>query len=496
MQLDREAVSRPLLDDAPRVPAWVDHVRRDPLYSVISVLLDACSAACAVVLAQWATPGAVEERHIAAYSWIFVPAIVIVLATRSLYRRKLSHSFLDDLEPAETSVAVATLATLTIMLLLVPPFQPGDVVVPYVRPSELVLRIWVCAAVLLPLARLVRSLVQRLMRRKYRSGTPVLIVGSGPTAHQLITRMHQVADYGLRPVGILDDTKPTDAELFDVPYLGTTDDLENAFRATHAEELIVAPSSVPDDVLARVAQHAHHLGMRVRVVPRLMDAIGGGAWIDHLGGVPLIVLARIDPRGWQFALKHALDRTAAGVGLLFISPVFIGLALLVKVSSPGPILFRQQRIGRDGKIFDCLKFRTMRPLDPADAEFHVQTGTAPGGVEGDDRRTPIGKIMRKTSLDELPQLLNVLRGDMSVVGPRPERPEFVELFEMQVRRYGERHRVKAGITGWSQVHGLRGQTSIADRAEFDNYYIENWSLYLDLKILLLTVVAVLRSAED
>jgi exopolysaccharide biosynthesis polyprenyl glycosylphosphotransferase len=236
--------------------------------------------------------------------------------------------------------------------------------------------------------------------------------------------------------------------------------------------------------------------MRVRVVPRLMDAIGGGAWIDHLGGVPLIVLARIDPRGWQFALKHALDRTAAGVGLVLISPVFIGLALLVKVSSPGPILFRQQRIGRDGKIFDCLKFRTMRPLDPADAEFHVQTGTAPGGVEGDDRRTRIGKIMRKTSLDELPQLLNVLRGDMSVVGPRPERPEFVELFEMQVRRYGERHRVKAGITGWSQVHGLRGQTSIADRAEFDNYYIENWSLHLDLKILLLTVVAVLRSAED
>ncbi|MGB2918718.1 MAG: sugar transferase, partial [Mycobacterium sp.] len=157
---------------------------------------------------------------------------------------------------------------------------------------------------------------------------------------------------------------------------------------------------------------------------------------------------------------------------------------------------RQERIGRDGIVFGCLKFRSMRPLDPDKANFQLKDGAAPGGVEGEDRRTRIGKIMRKTSLDELPQLVNVLKGDMSLVGPRPERPEFVELFEMQIRRYGERHRVKAGITGWAQVHGLRGQTSIADRAEFDNYYIENWSLNLDFKVLVLTVLAVLRSVED
>jgi lipopolysaccharide/colanic/teichoic acid biosynthesis glycosyltransferase len=138
----------------------------------------------------------------------------------------------------------------------------------------------------------------------------------------------------------------------------------------------------------------------------------------------------------------------------------------------------------------------MGPEDPSNAGFAPEVGSAPGGVEGVDRRTRIGKFMRKTSLDELPQLLNVLRGDMSLVGPRPERPAFVELFEMRVRRYGDRHRVKAGMTGWAQVHGLRGQTSIADRAEFDNYYIENWSLRLDFKILLLTVLAVLRSSED
>ena len=289
---------------------------------------------------------------------------------------------------------------------------------------------------------------------------------------------------------------PADPELFDVPYLGATDNLENAVRATGAEELIVAPSSVPDEQLARTALLAHHLGLQVRVVPRLKDAIGVGARVEHLGGVPLIVLYHVDPKGWHIALKHAFDRVAAGLGLLVISPVLIVLALLVKFSSPGPILFGQDRIGRDGKVFACLKFRSMRPVDPADADFTPTAGTAPGGVEGADRRTRIGKIMRQTSLDELPQLINVLRGEMSMVGPRPERPSFVDLFEMQIRRYGDRHRVKAGITGWAQVHGLRGQTSIADRAEFDNYYIENWSLRLDFKILILTALAVLRSPED
>lgn len=482
--------------DFSTAPRWIERMRSNRWFFAITLMLDVCSSASAVALAQWWVPVEVEDRNVFEYSWAFVPFVVVVLATRSMYRKKLNIGFLDDFEPTETAVAVAALATLTLLMLLVPPLQSGDVVVPYVRPSEIVVRLWVCAAILMPLARLGKSLVYRHLRRKYRVAAPALIVGSGPIAHQLITRMRQVPEYGLRPVGVLDDILPADPELFDVPYLGSTANLENAARATGAEELIVAPSSVADDQLARTALLAHNLGLQVRVVPRLMDAVGVGARVEHLGGVPLIVLYHVDPKGWHFALKHAFDRVAAGLGLLLISPVLIVLALLVKFSSPGPIFYGQDRIGRDGKIFSCLKFRSMRPVDPADADFTPTEGAAPGGVEGADRRTRIGKIMRKTSLDELPQLFNVLRGDMSMVGPRPERPSFVELFEMQVRRYGDRHRVKAGITGWAQVHGLRGQTSIADRAEFDNYYIENWSLRLDFRILLLTVLAVLRSAED
>jgi lipopolysaccharide/colanic/teichoic acid biosynthesis glycosyltransferase len=183
----------------------------------------------------------------------------------------------------------------------------------------------------------------------------------------------------------------------------------------------------------------------------------------------------------------------------------IGLsALAVRLSSKGPVLFRQRRVGRDGKAFDLYKFRSMRlqpgQSDPSvdDAgplEFLLGGDTAPGGVEGDDRRTLVGRFLRRSSFDELPQLLNVLRGEMSLIGPRPERPEFVELFKQDIVRYGDRHRVKSGITGWAQVHGLRGQTSLAERVEWDNYYIANWSLGLDVKILALTFVALLRNAE-
>jgi lipopolysaccharide/colanic/teichoic acid biosynthesis glycosyltransferase len=280
--------------------------------------------------------------------------------------------------------------------------------------------------------RLLKSIAQRHLRHHYLPDAPALIVGSGQVTSALITRMRQVPEYEMHPAGVLDDVRPTDVELLGVPYLGTLDSLESAARTTHAEELIVAPSWIPDEELSRTAHRAQNLGIRVRVVPRLMDAVGVGARVEHLGGVPLMVLGHVDPRGWQFALKHALGRLGAAVGLLLISPLFIGLAILVKLSSPGPILFRQPRTGRDGKVFDCLKFRSMRPPDPAGATFVPKAGSAPGGVEGVDRRTRIGRLMRKTSLDELPQLLNVVRGEMALVGPRP------------APREGRHHRLGAG----------------------------------------------------
>jgi exopolysaccharide biosynthesis polyprenyl glycosylphosphotransferase len=262
-------------------------------------------------------------------------------------------------------------------------------------------------------------------------------------------------------------------------------------RQTGARRVILAFSSEPDHVLLERVQECHRLGVQVSLVPRLFEAVNERALLDHVGGLPLLSLRPTDPRGGQFAIKHAFDRAFALVALVVLAPVMVVVAVAVRTSSPGSVLFRQRRVGRDGRPFDLLKFRTMRDADSA-THFVLPEGCAPGGVEGEDRRTRIGCFLRECSLDELPQLINVLRGEMSLVGPRPERPEFVERFAGEINRYQDRHRVRSGITGWAQVHGLRGQTSIGDRVEWDNYYVQNWSLWLDLRILALTVSEVLR----
>lgn len=468
-----------------------DRLRRDPLHTVVTVVLDLVAAVTSVALAALWGAGGESQAQAGALVWLFVPLVILMLAAASMYRRSLRRNFLDEIGPVETAVALAALILLCWMLL-----DSSQV-----RPGAVVIRIWVFATLLMPAVRLARAFVQRYMRNHFGSASPTLIVGDDRFANQLIGRMFEMPEYGLRPVGILGgdfaDVAPLDTpSLYPaVPHLGDLTEFARVTAALHVEDLIVSNCTTTDDDLVAMVRTAHQLGVRVWILPRVHDAIGARARIDHLGGLPLIVLPHFNPRSWQFAVKHIMDRVCTALGLLLISPIFLGLALLVRLSSPGPIFFRQKRVGRDGKAFDCLKFRSMRPPRESDATFELVDGAAPGGVEGVDRRTRVGKIMRATSLDELPQLINVLRGDMSLVGPRPERPEFVELFEMQIRRYGERHRVKAGVTGWAQVHGLRGQTSIADRAEWDNYYIENWSIWLDCKILALTVLAVLKRAE-
>jgi exopolysaccharide biosynthesis polyprenyl glycosylphosphotransferase len=284
--------------------------------------------------------------------------------------------------------------------------------------------------------------------------------------------------------------------------LGTIDELEQTIARTGVRRVIVAFSAVADSRMSRLVQHCQELGLEVSVVPRMYDTINDRVGYDTVGGLPLLSFDAVDPKGLQFAVKHALDRLLALALLIVFSPVLLIAALAVWLSSPGPALFSQRRVGRDGKVFDFYKFRSMREPEQALQEpeespldFLLDPDTAPGGIEGADRRTAVGRFLRSSSIDELPQLFNVLRGDMSLVGPRPERAEFVELFREDVVRYGDRHRVKSGITGWAQVHGLRGQTSLAERVEWDNYYIANWSLGLDIKILALTFIALLRSAE-
>jgi exopolysaccharide biosynthesis polyprenyl glycosylphosphotransferase len=368
------------------------------------------------------------------------------------------------------------------------------------HPVGLALRLWLFAAVYLSVARIVLASVRSQARRNHALATPTLILGSGIVAERLIKRLTGDRGYGLRPVGLLDsDPLPPSgyASASAIPVLGGPDDLADAITQTGARRLILAFSSEPDHVLVEKVRQCEQLGVEVSLVPRMFEALNDRAILDHLGGLPLISLRPTDPRGWEFAVKHAVDRVVALVALVVLAPLMGTIALAVRLTSPGPALFRQRRVGRDGRVFDVLKFRTMREPDPGRFdEFVPPEGCAPGGIEGEDRTTPLGRWLRRSSLDEVPQLINVLRGEMSIVGPRPERPQFAARFAAEVNGYDDRLRVKSGITGWAQVNGLRGQTSIADRVEWDNYYIRNWSLGLDLKIAMLTAAEVLRFRDS
>lgn len=465
-------------------------IRTRYLRVLVTVAVDLLFASIAIALSLWwsATVDGVNPPIWVGLIW--APTVVVILAARSTYRSNLNRNSLDEFASIEAGVALSAIFLLALLELTNAFEDPGNTVI----------KIWLCAAVLMPVGRMLLTTTQASLRRQSRWVSPTLIVGNGIVAHQIIDRLKCAPEYGLSPVGLVSFTSPwrgsgDDAPTSGVPHLGTPDEIEQIIEDTGAECIVIAFTNEPDELLTRAIRVAHLHELRVWVVPRMFDLVGERARVEHIGGLPLLALSHQNPRGWQFTIKHIGDRVVAAIGLVLISPLMLALVVLVRLSSPGPVFFGQPRVGRDGKVFQCLKFRSMRVTGDADTEFEPEAGSAPGGVEGEDRRTRIGKIMRSTSLDELPQLINVVKGEMSLVGPRPERPEFVELFESHIRRYGDRHRVKAGVTGWAQVHGLRGQTSIADRAEWDNYYIENWSLALDVKILLLTVPAVLHRAE-
>jgi exopolysaccharide biosynthesis polyprenyl glycosylphosphotransferase len=426
-----------------------------------------------------------------------LPLLVMALFyLRGLYRTRLRALVLDGMVPVLSGVSVAAMAVATLGILV-----NGQL------PNQSDwLRGWLFALIGVGAGRVILSFAQRVARTRHLVGKSVLIMGAGVVGAQVARRLESHPEYGLVPIGFLDEDPRSVAEVGgrDVPVLGTIDDLDETVRRTGVKHLIVAFSSVADARVSRLIQRCQELGVEVSVVPRMFDTINDRVGYDTVGGLPLLSFETVDPDGLQFALKHALDRVLALTLLIVFSPVILLSALAVRLSSPGPALFSQRRVGRDGKVFSFYKFRSMRveqpPADDGEPaasalDFLLGGDTAPGGVEGEDRRTAVGRFLRSTSLDELPQLFNVLRGDMSLVGPRPERPEFVELFRQDIIRYGDRHRVKSGITGWAQVHGLRGQTSLAERVEWDNYYIAHWSLGLDLKILTLTFVALFRNAE-
>jgi exopolysaccharide biosynthesis polyprenyl glycosylphosphotransferase len=428
----------------------------------------------AAVLAWAVSPGPIDAWQVVAAG-----AAGLVVGNRAeLHRSRLELSVLDDL-PAYLLTAVLAALALS---------AAGGLTADEVRLSTSFL-FGVAYFVAQTVTRMIAYPAVRLLRRTRLVSHPVVLVGTGDIAQRLAGAMLAHREYGLRPVGFVDTggdrLPPEDAAL--LPVLGGLEALPDLLDQFEVHDVVFAFGGQPDRHMVRVVRACVRLDLQVFVVPRYFELYGADrrARIEVLWGVPLVRLRRWPLRPSRALLKRGLDVLLAGVGLVVASPLMLLCAVLARIDNGPGVIFRQERVGRDGHTFTLLKFRSL----PAKGAAADQVWS----IDGDQRVSRIGRFLRRSSLDELPQLINVLRGDMSLVGPRPERPYFVGNFAERIRNYADRHRAPTGLTGWAQVNGLRGNgTSIEDRVTFDNYYIDNWSLWSDVKIMVRTFAAVTR----
>lgn len=362
----------------------------------------------------------------------------------------------------------------------------GRVAVPFLPVALLAdpgrtARVAVLAAFLIPAGRLVSYAIVRLSRKRGVFQENTLLIGAGEVGVEVATMLKEHQEFGLVPVGFLDAFDDTDLPL---PILGDASRLHEVIDSHGVRRVIVAFGFAPDPEVVRLLRALATEEVEVHVVPRFFElgVNARTAFNDDLWGIPLVRLRRAALRSTAQRVKRCFDLGVSVAVLAVAWPVLLACAAAVRLSSPGPILFRQKRVGQHGRVVEVLKFRTMRVNDDSDTRWGV--------ANRDSRVTKVGAFMRASSLDELPQIFNVLSGEMSLVGPRPERPMFAEKFAVEVPRYDDRHRVPVGITGWAQVHGLRGDTPIKERARFDNSYIENWSPWQDVRILARTFLSV------
>ena len=400
---------------------------------------------------------------------------VLVFYVAGLYRSRLNLSLLDDL-PYILAASLVGFALKMSLIALFPSVDPP--------PRQVLHALVLLAAVLL--VRWTAYTVVRKARCRGRVRHRTLILGAGPVGVRLANTLRDQGSYGLDPVGFVDSTPPAeDLSLLTAPVLGRYEELGKIIRGHQIRDVIVAFGGANEDDLVDILRTCDRLDVEVFMVPRLFELHNANRYTDEIWGIPLIRVRRAVFRSPWWTVKRFVDIVVSGLALVVLSPVLAGCALAVRYEGGPGIIFRQQRVGLDGRPFDVLKFRSLRPVDETESQTNWN-------IKHDDRLGPVGRFLRASSLDELPQLWNILRGDMSLVGPRPERPHFVQQFSTHIPRYTARHRVPAGLTGWAQAHGLRGDTSIEDRARFDNYYIENWSPWLDMKILVKTVGQVIR----
>jgi exopolysaccharide biosynthesis polyprenyl glycosylphosphotransferase len=349
-------------------------------------------------------------------------------------------------------------------------------------PRSMFVYVWLFSILFIVIARELYRSLRYSLRRRGVDRQNLLIIGTGKIARDITTRIKSQADLGYNLVGVV-TTRQGRPNVAGVPVIGSYEEIPDLIDRREIEQVIIALPETQRGELVNLITQCQRGHVDIKVYPDLFAYMAGDLNVDELGGTPLITVRDIALRGWKLSLKRGLDVVGAFVGLVFFSPLMLLTAMLIRMESEGPVFYIQERMGLDGRPFPMIKFRSM----------HVNAeSNGPGWTQANDpRRTRLGQIMRRTNWDEMPQLINVLVGHMSLVGPRPERPVYVREFRDRIPRYMERHREKAGMTGWAQVNGLRGDTSIAERTSYDLWYIEHWSLWLDIKIILRTLLMVI-----
>jgi Undecaprenyl-phosphate glucose phosphotransferase len=412
---------------------------------------------------------------------VIVPAAYHV---QGLYRLRRGRSRVDDFFAVFVGTILAGIIGLAANLYIVQ-YPPGwlNISAESYEISRVTLALFLTINVVLTYGS--REAVRQLLERRWKAGIGlkrVLIAGSGELGRLVADKVLEHRELGFMVLGFIDDRATGDHIGYrGLPILGTLAEADEIIRREKIDHLYVALPLEEHVKMLGLVEATNREGVDLHVVPDLLQFIALRARLENLDGVPIISLNDVPLRGFNSMLKRAIDVAISATALVALSIPFAVIALLVKKTSKGPVFYTQERMGLDGKAFQVLKFRSM--YQGAEDE----TGPV-WARDNDPRCTPVGRWLRRLDLDELPQLLNVFRGDMSIVGPRPERPYFVEQFKHRIPQYMLRHKVKAGITGWAQVNGWRGNTSLEKRIEYDLYYIENWSVGLDLKIMWLTVL--------
>ncbi len=462
--------------------------RAQTFFVLTLALTDMAMAGLAFFLAYWLrrlVPWPDEARNMGPfleYSSIVsthIVSVLIVFAFARLYHLQRGPSRIDEFYSISASTTVATLVGVALASLL---FKNSPLELDYSR--GMILYGWILTIVLVTCGRLSHANLRARLRKRGWGRDRVLIVGTGEVGRMIFQKIQSNPGLGYQVVGFVSangqESTPPGA-----PVLGHVGNLSPIIDEHKVDEVIIAlPEATHQEILMLISE-CERGKVTIKVFPDVFQIMASQVSIGDLGGLPLLTVRDIALRGWKHAAKRLMDVVGAACGLVLLSPLMMLMAVLIKLDSHGPVFYVQERMGLDARPFMMLKFRSMRQ----DAEACGAGWT----VENDPRTTRLGRIIRRINIDELPQLINVLLGDMSLVGPRPERPIYVNQFRRSIPRYMDRHWEKAGMTGWAQVNGLRGDTSIVERTKYDLWYIENWSLSLDIKILIRTFFNLFKS---